>query len=361
MRQGFLVRRDADRPIQVRLEHTLYRHWGGRSGYPRFIDYLDPVHFRATKHGAADNDEECPLWLRPMKPWLVRSLRRRRMKWYKLSDLNAELDALCECLLGKVDVIHFLDGEHSGQFLPHLLRLVSSGVRTVATFHQPPNLLEDILDPGLLRYFDHIVLMSPSQRPYFDGLMLPDKISVIRHGVDTDFFRPGLRKERLGPLRCITVGQWLRDWRVFRSVAQRMPSIEFHVVTGHETGAEDLPNVYRYQGLDDEALASLYRASDILFLPLQDSTANNSLLEGIASGLPTITTDLTSTRSYLSGDEAILTPVGDADASIVALERLVADAVLRHRMATLARIQAETLSWQRVAKQYESLFAALCS
>ena len=339
MRQGFLVRRDADRPIQVRLEHTLYRHWGGRSGYPRFIDYLDPVHFRATKHGAADNDEECPLWLRPMRPWLVRSLRRRRMKWYKLSDLNAELDALCECLLGKVDVIHFLDGEHSGQFLPHLLRLVSSGVRTVATFHQPPNLLENILRPrtaALLRSYRANVSVAAA---------VFRRINVARQ----DFSNParrryrllssGLRKERLGPLRCITVGQWLRDWRVFRSVAQRMPSIEFHVVTGHETGAEDLPNVYRHQGLDDEALASLYRASDILFLPLQDSTANNSLLEGIASGLLTITTDLTSTRSYLSGDEAILTPVGDADASIVALERLMADFVLRHRMATLAQFR----------------------
>jgi glycosyltransferase involved in cell wall biosynthesis len=361
MRQGFLVRRDADRPIRVRLEHTLYDHWGGRSGYPCFIDYLDPVRFRAKKHGAADNDEECPPWLRPISPWLVRALRRRRMKWYKLSDLNAELDAFRECLLGKVDIVHFLDGEHSGQFLPRLLRLAGSRVRTVATFHQPPNLLENLLDPGLLRHFDHVVLMSPSQRSYFDPIMLPEKISVIRHGVDTDFFRPGWREERSGPLRCITVGHWLRDWRVFRSVAQRMPSIEFHAVTGRETGAEDLSNVYRHQGLDDDTLASLYRSSDILFLPLEDSTANNALLEGIASGLPTITTDLVSTRSYLSGDEAILTPVGDADASIAALERLRDDAILRHRMATLARTHAETLSWRRIAVQYESLFAGLCS
>jgi glycosyltransferase involved in cell wall biosynthesis len=360
MQQVFLARRDANRPIRVRLEHTLYSHWGGHSGYPRFIDYLDPVRFSAIRHGAADNDAECPRWLRPMRPLLIRALRRRHMKWYKLSDLNAEIDAFNECLLGKIDVVHFLDGEHSGQFLPRWLRLVGSKVRAVATFHQPPNLLANLIDPDLVRHFDHIVLMSPSQRSYFDAKMSTEKVSVIRHGVDTDFFCPGVQDRRSGPLRCITVGHWLRDWRVFRSVAQRMPSLEFHVVTGRETGAEDLSNVYRHQGLDDEALASLYRASDILFLPLEDSTANNALLEGIASGLPTITTDLASIRSYLSGNEAILTPVGDAEASIAALG-LMDDPVLRSRMSKLARAQAETLSWRHVALQYESLFAGLCS
>ncbi len=360
MQQEFLVPRDGDRLIRLRLEHTLYPHWGGRSGYPCFSDYLDRARFRVDKHGVPDSDEGAQ-WLGPMRPWVLSALRLRRMKWYKLGDLNAEFDAGRECLRGNVDVLHFLDGEHSGQFLPGLLRLARSRVRTVATFHQPPNLLDNLLDRRVLRHFNHIVLMSPSQRSFFDELMPPEKVSVIQHGVDTEFFRPGHFEERPKTIRCITVGHWLRDWSVFRAVAERMPEIEFHAVTARDTQADHLPNVFLHRGIDDEALASLYRDSHILFLPLEDSTANNALLEGIASGLPVITTDLVSTRSYLSGDEAILTPRGDFDAAVVALGHVRADIMLRFKMGKSARAQAERLSWRRIAVQYENLFENLCS
>jgi len=80
--------------------------------------------------------------------------------------------------------------------------------------------------------------MSPSQRTYFQGLVAEEKISVILHGVDTDFFFPAIQERKMGPLRCITVGHWLRDWKMFGEVAERLPTLEFHVLTARETGAE---------------------------------------------------------------------------------------------------------------------------
>src|SRR5215469_16205655 len=268
------VQQDAERPIRVRLEHTRYGHWGGHSGYPCFIAHLDPLRFQTEKHAAADNHDEIPPWLRPIKPLLRKAIRRQSMDWYKLSDLNAELVAARRCLAGRVDLVHFLDGEHSGRLLPRLLTIIGSQVRTVATFHQPPDLLEELVDANVLRRFDHIALMSPSQRPYFEGRVADEKISVILHGVDTEFFQPIKGENVPGRLRCITAGHWLRDWRVFHSVATEMRTFEFHVITAHNTGAEDLPNVFRYVDIDDATLACLYRSADILFLPLLDSTAN---------------------------------------------------------------------------------------
>jgi glycosyltransferase involved in cell wall biosynthesis len=281
------------------------------------------------------------------------------MKWYKVSDLNAELRAFARCLANGIDLVHFLDGEHCGQFLPRLLSRIGSKARTVVTFHQPAELLEQLLDPAVLPLFDHIVLMSPSQRPYFDGRVPDEKISVILHGVDTEFFHPAETERRRERFRCITVGHWLRDWRLFRSVAERMPSAEFHVVTSRETGSEDLANVHWHVGVDDDTLAALYRSSDVLFLPLQDSTANNALLEGIASGLPGVITDLSAVRAYLPGYEAILARAGDEDAHLSALQLLHKNPLLRERIGKSARARAEALSWPRIATHYETLYARL--
>ncbi|MBO0711229.1 MAG: glycosyltransferase family 4 protein [Acetobacteraceae bacterium] len=353
--------RDGDRRLRLRFEHTRYGHWGGRSGYPRLVEYFDPELIIVQRHGAADSDDEISPWLRPLKPALRAMLRRRPMQWYKVSDLSAEFCALGECLAGRVDLLHFLDGEHSGQFLPRLLRRAGSRVKTVASFHQPPDLLERLVDPALLAHFDRIVLMSPSQRPYFEGRVADHTLSVILHGVDTDFFHPSEGKQPTGALRCVTAGHWLRDWRLFRSVAERLPEVEFHVVTSHETGAADLANVFHHQGVDDPTLAELYRSADILFLPLINTTANNALLEGLASGLPVVTTELESTHAYLNGDERFLTPSGDAEACAAAIRRLQADPILRSRMGQAARRRAEELSWPRIAEQYTALYKGLLS
>lgn len=359
MRGEFLAPPAAERPIRVRFVHTPYRHWGAHSGYARFITHLDPSRFRTETHRAADNDEEIPLCLRPLRPWLKERLRRRPMKWYKVSDLNAELAAFGRCLTGQLDIVHFLDGEHSAQFLSRTLRAVGSHVLTVASFHQPPDLLAELLDPAALGGLDHVVLMSPSQLRFFEGRLPSEKLSVILHGVDTDFFHPDPQPRTRARPRCITVGHWLRDWRTVRAVAESLPGVDFQVVSPRTTGLESLPNVASHRGVEDEALAALYREADLLFLPLTDSTANNSLLEGLASGLPTVSTDLEAVRAYLPRGEAILTPAGDASAALAAVQRLVEDPELRSSMGAAARARAEALSWPRIAAQYEALFARL--
>jgi glycosyltransferase involved in cell wall biosynthesis len=354
------VRPGAETPIRVRFIHTRYGHWGKRSGYPSFTQHLDGTRFRTETHTARDDDEEIPRWLRPVQPWLREQLQRRPMKWYKVSDFNAELQAFVRCLAGDLDVVHFLDGEHCGQFLPPLLRRIRSRTRTVVTYHQPPELLEELLDPEVLPLFDHIVLMSPSQRTYFKGRVPEERISVLLHGVDTEFFHPKeASTTNPGRFRCVTVGHWLRDWQVFRTVATQMPDIQFHVVTTGQTGAEHLPNVFQYAGIDDAELAALYRESDVLFLPLQDSTANNALLEGAASGLPVVTTDLPAVRAYLPGAEGAFACVGDANEHLSALRRLRDDPGLRKRTGAMARARAEALNWPKVAGNYEALYTAL--
>ena len=283
------------------------------------------------------------------------------MRWYKQSDLHAELTAFGAGMAGRLDIVHFLDGEHSGRYLPQLVKGSGRAApKTVATFHQPPELLKDLLHVESLRWLDQIVLMSPSQLEFFRPYVAEEKLNVILHGVDTVFFEPKLGMNSSPSVRCITVGHWLRDWKTFVDVAREMPEVQFDVVSSRDCGAEGLANVRIHRGLDDDALAALYREADILFLPLLDSTANNALLEGLASGLAIVATDLSATRAYAPNGAAILLE-NRPDDFVRVIGRLKADPALLRQMKEKARARAEELSWPALARTYEALYSRLAA
>jgi glycosyltransferase involved in cell wall biosynthesis/tetratricopeptide (TPR) repeat protein len=334
---------------------------GAHSGYHQFVRYLDPARYDTTVHAASDSDADLAASLAPFRSWLTNGTNGGRMPWYKLSDLNAEAEALERCRGGEIDIIHFLDGEHSGQFLPRWIKSVGSVIRTIATFHQPPNLAAQLVNPALLRWLDAIVLVSPSQLPFFAKHASEDKIHVILHGVDAGFFSPSPELHGSERLRCITVGHWLRDWDVFKSVARILPDVDFLVVGRSAAELASLPNVTIQSGVADDALAKLYRSADLLFLPLIDATANNALLEGMACGLPVVTTDLETTRAYASEADGCLVPPGDVDGLVAAVRILQRDVRRRRAMGRRARQRGIDLDWRNAVVPYEELYAKLLS
>jgi glycosyltransferase involved in cell wall biosynthesis len=280
------------------------------------------------------------------------------MAWYKLSDLNAELRVLASCLAKRIDLVHYLDAEHTAQFLPAWLgRTRASRTKTVATYHQPPDLLPTLVNPGVVATLDQVIVVSPVQLPFFHAALPAEKVQVVLHGIDTDFFRPRTEPRAEGPFRCVTAGHWLRDWAAVCAVAEALREVEFHVVTDRETGLAGLANVRTHRNVDDETLRSIYRQADVLFLPLTQATANNTLLEGLACGLPVVSTDLPSIRDYAPGNEALLVARNDAAALAEAVTRLASDHALRAAMACRARARAEELSWHNVAREHERIYA----
>lgn len=118
---------------------------------------------------------------------------------HNLNDLAAEAVTLEHCRSGEIDVLHFLDGEHSGPYIPKYFRSSPSCHRNVATFHQPPALAEQVVHGPSLRLLDAIVLMSSAQVPFFATFAPPERIHVIPHGVHVSSldrsrspFRPSL-------------------------------------------------------------------------------------------------------------------------------------------------------------------------
>lgn len=351
-------------PVHVRVLRTHFPHWGAYSGINQFLNYLDLGKYSVDMHVVSDSDEDFPIENPRIREWCRRVVKKQGMEWYKLSDLAAEIRALRQFCRRKVDILHYLDGEHSALFLPKLLKGFGKfRPKLVATYHQPSDVLESLVNRKVIAKLDCVSVVSPDQLLFFKDLLPPDKIRLILHGIDTNHFGPSASSKDGCPFTCVTTGHYLRDFDVVRQVAEKLKAykeIEFHAVTSKPTGLDHLPNVIIHRKhIDDEELLRLYQRSHILFLPLIQSTANNSLLEGLACGLPIVSTFLSSVKVYAPGSEAVLIKDNDPQQFVETILHLFHNPEARRVMAQAARRRAEELDWRKIAPQYDSLYSAV--
>lgn len=355
--------RHRPRTIRIRFFYTRYAHFGRYAGLRQFVGHPDPATFASTLTPVADGDGDLHLPSPSINRLVRRTVSRASMPWYNLSDFVAEAKAARHYLMNDVDIVQFIDGEHGGHFTGRLARLrPGCRVKTVAAFHQPPEILRDVVDPSVLRRFDAVVAVSPTQEPFLRLHVPAERLRTLLHGVDTEFFRPPSDRRGAGRFRCITGGNWLRDWATFKAVAQRVgarrPDIEFHVVGQPDIPLDGLPSVHLHQAITDEALRSLYQRAHVLFLPLLQATANNTLLEAMACGLAVVGTSLDSVTAYVAGT-GLLLERGDVAGFTATILMLADEPVQCRALGIAARGRAEQLSWRRVARQWEQLYVDL--
>lgn len=350
--------------MRIHLIRTHHPHWGQYTGAHQFIQHLDPDRFQIDEQVVSMGDNDFPIRTRAVRLPVKYLVRLQGMRVYGLNDLLAELAAGRQWWRQEVDLLHYLEGEHTLQFLPQILGKLGQLRRRppiVATFHQPPELLARLINLSIVQRIDHVIVLSPEQLSYFTQHMPADRVSMILHGVDTDFFRPADRKSS-GSFRCLSVGSWMRDYDAVLEVAHKlcsMPQFEFQIVSRAVVDRPVPENVSVHSGIDDDALRTMYQEADILLLPVISATANNAVLEGIACGLPVVTTDLASLRSYLPGQEAIMVRDNDPGHLAEALLKLYHNPRLRAEMGLAARQRALELAWPSIATQHESLYDQL--
>jgi glycosyltransferase involved in cell wall biosynthesis len=206
------------------------------------------------------------------------------------------------------------------------------------------------------------------------------KINVVYNGVDFDRFRPRSRsphvRRELGirddALVALTVGQigLRKGWDVFADAAARLarrwPTL--HVIFVGErfaTKAETveyeqsvreqfeiaMPGLFHFLGTRND-VPDLMNAADLLVHPARQEPFGRVLLEAAASALPIIATNVGGTPEMLEdGVSARLIPPGDATALVNAVQELLCDAKVRHRLAREARTRiAERFTADRAAK-----------
>jgi glycosyltransferase involved in cell wall biosynthesis len=153
--------------------------------------------------------------------------------------------------------------------------------------------------------------------------------------------------------------------RALAKVRARFPAVRLTIAgSGPELAsllrlAQELgiADAVRFTGrLDSEEIAALYREADLLLNPSTVDNMPNSLLEGMASGVPIVSTDVGGVPYLVEHERtALLVPARDVDAMAAAIARVFEDAGLRGGIVAAALHACRAYSWERVRPQ---LFAA---
>ena len=112
-----------------------------------------------------------------------------------------------------------------------------------------------------------------------------------------------------------------------------------------------------------EDVRPYYAASDIFVFPSYREGFPNTVLEAGALGLPCIVTDINGAREIIiEGKNGTIIPTKDVDALYDAIQRLMEDAGLRHRLSLQAREliasrYEQKWLWGELMKVYDGLAA----
>jgi len=115
-----------------------------------------------------------------------------------------------------------------------------------------------------------------------------------------------------------------------------------------------ITNMVHFAGrLDRDEVAALYREADVLLNPTTVDNMPNSVIEALASGVPVISTDVGGVPYIVTHEKtALLVPAQHAGAMAAAMERLMADADLRARLARAGLASVADYTWPRVRGQW---------
>lgn len=98
-------------------------------------------------------------------------------------------------------------------------------------------------------------------------------------------------------------------------------------------------------------------AADVLTLTSRNEGLPNSLLEGMATGLPCIATDIPGSRDVLTEGGGWLVPMDEPEALASRLDALAADPELRRATGAVARARVEAeFAFERIAERYHALY-----
>lgn len=337
-----------------------YVHHAQHSGYEGFSRYIgtfsqSPVNFR---------------WISSKWGWglniLVAQLTRHPM--YSVGAFLTEVSTLAKMLLRRRCLFHLLYGDSDLWLLGFFAWFYHlTGNRVVASFHEPSDCLRSIpILKKVTRNIDGVILVSESQRAYFEEFLPPERIFVVPHGIDTDFFCP---KEKLAsdPV-CITVGSHLRDFATLKEVMRlvwevnpniRWVAVGVNIDKRNLFGNSDDKRVCLLTGIDDEDLRDAYRDSQVAVFTLKGATANNALLEAMACGLPTAITDIGGIREYVDEACSVLCSPNDPQTFSKHLLRLLENPLECQAKADASRCRALAHDYALIAKKHNEIYLAI--
>lgn len=223
-----------------------------------------------------------------------------------------------------------------------------------------------------------IIFQNPDdQKELLHKTRIPESKTTIIRGSGIDLSNINPVPEASGAIIVSMAARLLHDKGVFefieaaRILQQKDLDIQFWLIGGQDEGnpanigANQLDS-WRAEGIVEllgfrNDVLDLYSKSHIVVLPSYREGLPRSLIEAAASGKPIITTDVPGCRDAIDpGKSGILVPPRDAYALAKAIEELVLDSGLRHKMGTAGRRLSERIfDINKVTEAHLSIYQEL--
>jgi UDP-2,3-diacylglucosamine pyrophosphatase LpxH/glycosyltransferase involved in cell wall biosynthesis len=194
------------------------------------------------------------------------------------------------------------------------------------------------------------------------------EVHLLGRGVDSVLFSPEKRCEtlraswgaRMGVPVAIVVGRVAAEknldlaMKAFDRMRQTVPDLRCVVVGDGPVRVkleESYPWVHFAGVRTGEDLAAHYASADVLLFPSETETFGNVLLEGMASGLITVSYDYAASERYVTGGvNGLKAARGDSEGFI----RLAVEALAKSpEMRSAARETSGRLGWSEVVREFD--------
>jgi len=188
----------------------------------------------------------------------------------------------------------------------------------------------------------------------------PERISVVHHGVEPDFFT--LDRTRTEPfVLCVSTLHPHKNLdRLIRTYARSKRDCRLTIVGMRGFFAQAIEALIAELGVKDsvqltgwiprDELLQLYASAHAFVYPSTFEGFGMPVLEAMAAGIPVACSDIPPLRE-VAGDAALYFDHLDEDAIAIALDRVVTDAPLRAQLAQAGPERAHQFSWERAARE----------
>jgi glycosyltransferase involved in cell wall biosynthesis len=281
-------------------------------------------------------------------------------------------------------------GEAGGHIMSLLSRLTIPIVTTLHTvLSEPTKVQRDVL-AGIVEVSSKVVVMAEKGRELLRAVyqVSNEKIEIIPHGIpEFPFVESDANKGKFGfsnKAVILTFGL-LSPNKGIEVMIDAMPSIlktrpdAVYVVLGAthpnlvrdqgETYRESLMTRARWAGVEEnvvfldqfvdrKTLLDFISMCDVYVTPYMSEAqmTSGTLAYSFGLGKPVVSTPYWHARELLADGRGILVPFGDAAALGVEISKLLTNDVLRQAMRKRAYSSSRSMTWERTAERYMSVF-----
>lgn len=195
-----------------------------------------------------------------------------------------------------------------------------------------------------------------------------ETIPTIINGVDINKFKPDRTKHSM--IKLINIGRFYPQKnqkmliKAFSEIHKQCPNTLLEIV-GDGYLRSELEAEVRSCGLEDavimegesNSIPKKLNDSDIYVMSSDFEGLPVSVLEAMATGLPIVSTKAGGTVDIVKDSiNGLLVPIGDVDALVNAILRLVTNPEERKAMGEESRIMAKSFSIEECARKYQELY-----